>query len=239
MDDDPEPRRVQPNRPPIRQYRECGITASRPALVVATKGPSMAEGRGDEVLSDLVRQRGRQLTGYAYLFTGDVAAAQDLVQDALIKVFLRTRAGFTPDVAEAYVRRSIVGLYVDGFRRRRKWALLRPLVATADIGEEPELSTADRIDLRAALATLAPQERACVVLRFYEDMTIAEIAEQMRLAPGTVKRYLSNAIHKLQARLGPVAVPKEGETIAFAPLPLAGTGAPPVRSSGSPAGGRS
>jgi len=199
----------------------------------------MVESRGDEALSDLVRQRGLQLTGYAYLLTGDVAAAQDLVQDALIRVFLRTRAGFTPEVAEAYVRRSIMGLYVDSFRRRRRWALLRRMVATAEVGEESELSTADRMDLRTALATLAPQERACVVLRFYEDMTIAEIAEQMRLAPGTVKRYLSNAIRKLQVRLGPVAVPKEGESIAFAPLPLAGTGAPPVRSSGSPSGGRS
>jgi len=199
----------------------------------------MVESRGDEALSDLVRQRGRQLTGYAYLLTGDVAAAQDLVQDALIRVFLRTRAGFTPEVAEAYVRRSIMGLYVDSFRRRRRWALLRRMVATVDDGEEPELSAADRIDLRATLATLAPQERACVVLRFYEDMTIADIADQMQLAPGTVKRYLSNAIRKLQVRLGPVAVPKERESIAFAPLPLAGTGAPPVRASGSPSGGRS
>jgi len=199
----------------------------------------MVESRGDEALSDLVRQRGRQLTGYAYLLTGDVAAAQDLVQDALIRVFLRTRAGFTPEVAEAYVRRSIMGLYVDSFRRRRRWALLRRMVATVDDGEEPELSAADRIDLRATLATLAPQERACVVLRFYEDMTIADIADQMQLAPGTVKRYLSNAIHKLQARLGPVAIPEVDETTAVTPLPCAGTGAPPVHPSRSPSGSRS
>lgn len=132
-----------------------------------------------------------------------------------------------------------MGLYVDGFRRRRKWLSLRPMVATADDGEDPELSTADRIDLRAALATLAPQERASVVLRFYEDLTIADIADQMQLAPGTVKRYLSNAITKLQGRLGPVAAPEVDETIPITPRPLAGTGAPPVYPSGSPAGSRS
>jgi RNA polymerase sigma-70 factor (ECF subfamily) len=164
----------------------------------------MADSRGDQVLSDLVQQRGRQLTSYAYLLTGDVAAAQDLVQDALVKVFLRTRTGFTPDVAEAYVRRSIMSCYVDSYRRRRRLARLLRLVVPTDPGEEPELASAERIDLRAALGALSRQERAVVVLRYYEDLTIAEVAEQMQLAPGTVKRYLSNAVHRLEAHLGPM-----------------------------------
>lgn len=192
----------------------------------------MAESRGDQALGDLVRQRGHQLTSYAYLYTGDVAAAQDLVQDALIKVFLRTRQGFTPDVAEAYVRRAITGLYIDGFRRRRRWAALRPMVVRADDAEESELATAARIDLRAALATLAPQERAVVVLRFYEDLTVAEVADRMQLASGTVKRYLSNAMHKLESRLGPMPEVGEDETAVVptfsAVRPAAGLGAPPA-----------
>ena len=166
----------------------------------------MAESRGDQVLSDLVQQRGRQLTSYAYLLTGDVAVAQGLVQDALIKVFLRTRTGFTPDVAEAYVRRSIMACYVDGYRRRRRLATLLRLVVPTDPGEEPELLTAERIDLRAALAALGHQERAVVVLSYYEDLSTAEVAEQMQLVPGTVKRYLSNAVHRLEAHLGPMTV---------------------------------
>lgn len=202
------------------------------------RGPSMADSRGDQVLSDLVQQRGRQLTTYAYLLTGDVAAAQDLVQDALIKVFLRTRTGFAPDVAEAYVRRSIMACYVDGYRRRRRLATLLRLVVPTDPGEEPGLLTAERIDLRAALAALSHQERAVVVLRYYEDLSIAEVAEQMQLAPGTVKRYLSNAIHKLETRLGPVTLPDPDldEDAPVAPLSIAATCAPPVPASGSPAG---
>jgi RNA polymerase sigma-70 factor (sigma-E family) len=199
----------------------------------------MADSHGDEVLSDLVRQRGRQLTGYAYLLTGDVASAQDLVQDALVKVFVRTRAGFTPEIAEAYVRRSIVRVYVDGFRRRRKWASVRHLVAQTEAGDGPEPTTADRIDLRAALATLPPQERACVVLRYYEDLPIADVADQMHLAPGTVKRYLSNAVHKLQTRLGPIDLPEVDETVAVAPLRHAGTPGSPSRASDTSSGSRS
>jgi RNA polymerase sigma-70 factor (ECF subfamily) len=193
----------------------------------------MAESRGDQALGDLVLQRGHQLTSYAYLYTGDVAAAQDLVQEALIKVFLRTRQGFVPDVAEAYVRRTITGLYIDGFRRRKRWAVLRPMVASADDADELELATAARIDLRAALATLAPQERAVVVLRFYEDLTVAEVADRMQLAPGTVKRYLSNAMHKLESRLGPVALEPDDDDAAVLPtlsaaLPEADPGPSPA-----------
>ena len=158
----------------------------------------------DKGLAELVGARGRDLTAYAFLLCGDRAAAQDLVQDAIVKVFGRTRAGFVPDVAEAYVRRTMLTLYIDGFRRRRTWAGVRHLVAEHHDYGSPDVSVADRVDLRAALRTLAPQERAAVVLRFYEDLTVAEIAERMGLAPGSVKRYLSNALHKLEVQLGPM-----------------------------------
>ena len=159
----------------------------------------------DDVLGQLARDRGSDLTSYAYLLTGELAAAQDLVQEALLRVFSKIRTGFTPDVAEAYVRRTMLTLYIDGYRRRRLWAAVRHLVVTPDDGPYDPLATAaDRVDLLSALATLPPRERASVVLRFYEDLTVPEIAHQMGLAPGTVKRYLSNAVHTLEERLGPV-----------------------------------
>lgn len=172
-----------------------------------------------QVLAELVRNRGRHLTRYGFLLTGDPVAAQDLVQDALVKVFARSRDGFTPDTAEAYVRRTMLTLYVDGYRRQRHWHRLRHLVAVPDEGYGPELATAARVDLHRALATLSPQERACVVLRFFEDLTVPEIADQMNLASGTVKRYLSNAVGKLGTVLGPVAPPED--RVPVVPLPSA------------------
>lgn len=75
--------------------------------------------QADRTLEALARDRGPDLLAYATLLTGgDRAAAQDLVQDAIVKVFGRMRAGFTPDVAEAYVRRTILTLYVDGLDRK-------------------------------------------------------------------------------------------------------------------------
>jgi RNA polymerase sigma factor (sigma-70 family) len=180
----------------------------------------VTERRGDRTLAELARDRGPDLFAYGYLLTGDRAAAQDLVQDAIVKVFARMRTGFTPDVAEAYVRRTMLTLYVDGYRRRKTWTTVVHLVAEPDTRTDE--TAADRVDLRAALHALSPQERVCVVLRFYEDLTVPEIADRVGLAPGTVKRYLSNAMDRLQARLGPLGGLEEddGVPVSAAPRPV-------------------
>jgi len=159
----------------------------------------------DDVLATLARERGRALFGYAYLLTGQAHAAEDLVQEALVRTFARRRAGFTPDDAEAYVRRAILTTFLDDARRRQRWSGVRHLLGRHD---EPALDPAPAVgavlDVRAALATLAPQERAAAVLRWCEDLTVPEVAARMGLADGTVKRYLSTAGHKLEALLGPL-----------------------------------
>lgn len=142
---------------------------------------------------------------FAHLHTGDAATAQDLVQEALVKVFVRTRSGFEPERMESYVRRAITTAFIDGHRKRRTFRDVHHLVAAPDRGPGPENGTVDRLDLRAALDLLTPQERSVVVLRYYEDLRVADIAEAMGLAAGTVKRYLSNAVAKLEKQLGPVA----------------------------------
>ncbi len=179
----------------------------------------MPDHPGDRLLAALARDRGADLTSYAYLLTGDLAGAQDLVQDAFVKVFVRARAGFTPDSAEAYVRRTILTLFLDGYRRRRHWDSLRHLLATPDRTDGPADTGADRLDLRAALHRLTPQERAAIVLRYYADLTVPEVADQMGLAGGTVKRYLSNAVHKLETHLGPMPSlhNDEATVVALAP----------------------
>ena len=180
--------------------------------------------QGDQVLAELAQERGGDLTAFAYLLTGDLPSAQDLVQDALVKVFGRLRTGFTPETAEAYVRRTIVTLHVDGFRRGRRWRGVRHLLVSPD---QPPVDVERRLDLRAALDTLSPQERTTVVLRYYEDLPLAEVADRMNLAVGTVKRYASNALHKLETRLGPLAA-HDDDSVAV--LPARPASAPARRS---------
>lgn len=171
----------------------------------------------DALIADLARRRGDGLVRYAFLLTGDVAAAQDLVQDAFVKVFVRLRAHPEAEFAEAYVRRAIVTTYIDGHRRRRRFTEVRHLLATGDEYLGPDTSA--HLDLHAALATLSTQERAAVVLRYFSDLTVAEVADEMGLALGTVKRYLHAAIGKLEQRLGPLPPSDDGDPLTVSTAP--------------------
>lgn len=152
-------------------------------------------------LSRMVRERIGALTGYAYLLCGSVREAEDLVQDAFVKVFSRRRA---PDAAtsESYVRRAILSIYLDQYRRRRRWSGIKHLVGVADRQESADLATSAQLDVAVALDALTPRQRACVVLRYYDDLTVPQVAQSLGCAPGTVKRHLSDAHQALRTILG-------------------------------------
>lgn len=161
--------------------------------------------RSDDLMAELVRERGGALGAYAYLLTGNTRDAEDLVQDALVKTFVRARA-LDLRSAEGYVRRVMVTTCIDGQRRRRQWQNVRHLFAK-DEGVDGQADRVDaRQDVQAALDELSPRQRACVVLRFWDDLTVPEIAGRLDLADGTVKRYLSTAVSRLAQVLGPDAV---------------------------------
>ncbi|KGM15081.1 hypothetical protein N867_12175, partial [Actinotalea fermentans ATCC 43279 = JCM 9966 = DSM 3133] len=157
---------------------------------------------GDD-LAEPARTRGSALVGYAHLLTGDLDAAQDLVQEALARAYGRPRAGGDLTWAEAYVRRAVLNAFLDGYRRDRLWGRRRHLFAvTDDAGPAPAdalaARTADHVDVQAALATLPPRERACVVLRFYDDLTVPAVAERLGISEGAAKRYLSDGVRRLE-----------------------------------------
>lgn len=176
--------------------------------------------RWEAELDNLVSNRGPALVGYAYMVCGDRRDAEDLVQEALVKLFSRLRRPYrattpgsatvhaldestTATNAEAYVRRTILNLYVDGYRRRVRFSERRHLVAEAEHGPGHASGVTMRADVAAALGSLSPQQRACVVLRFFDDLTVPQIAHRLGLAEGTVKRHLSNATTRLRGVLTP------------------------------------
>ncbi|WP_024285833.1 sigma-70 family RNA polymerase sigma factor [Cellulomonas sp. KRMCY2] len=166
--------------------------------------------RRDEVVATLARERWGALVGYAYLLTGSVGDAEDLVQDALVKVVVRGRDGTDVQAVEAYVRQAVMSTFLDGYRRRVRWARVRTLVAAEGrdrTGRDPALATANQVDVRAALAGLSPRERACVVLRHMDDLSVAETAERLGVSVGAVKRYTSDGMTRLEGVLGPIADP--------------------------------
>lgn len=155
-------------------------------------------------LHEFVAARGPALVGYAYLLCGDRREAEDLVQDALVKTFARARSGTQLDNLEGYVRRAVLTTFLDGFRRRKRWAAVRHLAGTPDVSASPEAEVGNRVAVRQALAELGARERACVVLRYYEDMTVARIADELNISEGAVKRYLSDGVRRLESLLGPI-----------------------------------
>lgn len=155
-----------------------------------------------EGMERLVREREKALLGYAYVVCGDPTLAQDLVQDALVKTFSRPREGLSQVKAEAYVRRAITTIYVDHYRRQQRWQRVQHLFRPHIVQESTTVFSDLSADVATALADLPPRVRACVVLRFFDDLTVPDIAGQLGLAPGSVKRYLSDGMRALELRLG-------------------------------------
>jgi RNA polymerase sigma-70 factor (sigma-E family) len=147
----------------------------------------------------LLATRSGALRSYAYLLTGDPTTASDLVQEALTRVFGRRGIGEDIDQLEAYVRRAMLNQYVDSRRRLKRWHATRHLLIDLPHHDDDRIVVADEV--RRALATLSPKQRACVVLRYYEDLTVGEIADELGCAEGTVKRHLADARAKLAMQL--------------------------------------
>lgn len=158
----------------------------------------------EQVLDELVRARGRALVRYATLLTGDEREGEDLVQDALVRCFSQGRPLRERAAAEAYVRRAVLTIFLDGHRRTARWTAVRHLLARDDDTADHTPASTARLDVQTALLTLRPRLRACVVLRFYDDLTVPEIARRLEVSDGTVKRYLFDAIRQLESLLGPM-----------------------------------
>src|SRR4051794_28657641 len=134
----------------------------------------------------------------AYLLTGDWGHAEDLLQTALAKTWLRWHKLVATEAAEAYTRKVMFTTYAKWYRR--KW---RGEVPTEEL---PEAHTPDvygdldeRERIFGLLARLAPRTRAVLVLRFFEDMTEAQISEALGCSVGTVKSTLSRGLAQLRA----------------------------------------
>lgn len=154
----------------------------------------------ERLLTDLVVVRGAALKRYAYLLCGDETTAEDLVQDAMLRVFSVPRRSDIGDI-ERYVRRAIFNQVVDHARRRAVWARLRPRIATP--AQASEVAVDVGLDVQRALLALSTQQRVCLVLHYYVDLPVAEIADMLNVSAGTVKRHLVDGRQRLGRLLRP------------------------------------
>ena len=176
----------------------------------------------ERLLEQLVHERYGTLVGWATLVCGSREDAQDVLQDALMATF-SSRARFTtlPE-AEQYVRRAVATRSIDAARRRgRERTAIRTVAGHAPAptpGVEGHHLPADVV---RALADLTQRERACVVLRHLEDLSVRETAGLLGISEGAVKRYTSDGVARLDVVLGGVTADNH-EPMTVQPLRGAG-----------------
>lgn len=153
------------------------------------------------MLEELSLQRQGRLLAFATMLAGP-SVAEDLVQEAVVATFSKSRGFESVTQAEQYVRRAIASKYVDmvrssASRRKAERASVESHV-TADASARLDA----KVDLGKALEHLSPRERACVVLRFLEGLSVRETADQLGLSEGAVKRYVFDGLRTLNDLLG-------------------------------------
>jgi RNA polymerase sigma-70 factor (sigma-E family) len=150
-------------------------------------------------LEDLYRAHVQDALRLAFLLTGERPTAEDLVQDAFVKVFGRFNDLRRRDAFWWYLRRTIVNLSNSRLRRRRVERAWLERQHPPGSTRDPDVAEQQRV--RAALMTLRPEQRAAVVLRYYEDLTEAATADVLGCALGTVKSMVSRGMDKLREEL--------------------------------------
>jgi RNA polymerase sigma-70 factor (sigma-E family) len=138
----------------------------------------------------------------AFLLCGDWHAAEDLTQIALTKTLLAWRRIRRQENAHAYAHKSLVNTYLSHRRTRRSGEVPVDRFPESSSARAPGSTAELRIVLMDALAALPPQARAVVVLRYWEDLSIDQVAAILRCSTGNVKSQSARALEKLRGTLG-------------------------------------
>lgn len=149
---------------------------------------------------EYVTARWAALYRTAYLLTGDPTAAEDLLQTTLIKVLAQWSRVQRADAPDAYVRKMLLNEMLGERRKSGRRAQKAHLVPVPTPSFDPAADTSIRMDLWAQVRVLPPRQRAVLVLRYYEDLSEAEIAGVLGVSTGTVKSQASLALRTLRAR---------------------------------------
>lgn len=157
--------------------------------------------RDDAEYVEFVAAQQDRLRRTAFLMTGDWGLADDVTQEALIKLYVAWPRIERAGGLASYARSAVVSVAIDMARKRNR----RPEAALED-HHDPGLddgssARAERGMVVAALRMVPPRQRACIVLRYFEDMTVAETAAALRCSEGNVKSQTAHGIATLRREL--------------------------------------
>ncbi|WP_374116097.1 SigE family RNA polymerase sigma factor [Streptomyces sp. CoH27] len=207
---------LRPPRAALRPRTSGGMPviapmpAARPARVPGQRDAADAEGAAATVvagttvdhLTETYRAHYRSLLGLAALLLDDTASCEDVVQEAFIRVHSARKRVRDPEKTLAYLRQTVVNLSRSTLRRRILGLKLlskpMPDMASAEEGAYDQL---ERRDLIKAMKGLQRRQREVLVLRYFADMTEAQVAETLGISLGSVKAYGSRGIAALRVAM--------------------------------------
>jgi RNA polymerase sigma-70 factor (sigma-E family) len=155
--------------------------------------------RDSEEFTSFVMAHQAKLRRVAYLMCGDWSLASDYVQDALVRVYRHWPRLRSDRESLGYARKAVVSVVIDAKRRRSSTEVPVDSVVDRLDGADAANSSADRDLLSRCLARVAPRQRACLVLRYYDDLTVSEVAAVLGCTEGTVKSQTARGLETLQA----------------------------------------
>lgn len=138
-----------------------------------------------------------QMRRTAFLMSGDWDRAADITQEALIRLYVAWPRLDKDAGLRSYARRTVVSVAVD-FARKRSSTEVPGATPTGQTVADPTVGVTDRMVLMQALAQLPARQRACVVLRYYEDLSVEDVAEALGCRAGTVKSQTARGLAALR-----------------------------------------
>jgi len=167
----------------------------------------------DEALTVVVSRDGDRLLSVGFQLTHERAAAQDLVQGALLRVYSTVRrGGREPRDWYAYLRRAVINEFLRTRRLRSGTEVVADPVPEAPPAESAEGRVDDRAEVWAALGELSARQRAVLVLRYYEGLPDREIAALLGCREASVRSLASRGLAAMRQLATPAAVAEEGAT---------------------------
>jgi RNA polymerase sigma-70 factor (sigma-E family) len=151
-------------------------------------------------IGELYARHAPEAARLAYLLTGDKELAEDLVQEAFVKMLGRFEDLRKPESFRAYLRRTVVNLSKKHWRRlavERRYVRVQGSLRSPEEVRFPDVATSDA--MWSVVTTLPTRQRAAIVLRFYEDLSEHQTAEMLGCSAGAVKSLIARAMESLRA----------------------------------------
>ncbi|QIK65886.1 SigE family RNA polymerase sigma factor [Nocardioides sp. HDW12B] len=157
--------------------------------------------RDERLFVEFVAAHQERLRRAAFLITGDWASADDVTQEALVRLYVAMPRLGDLDSPMAYARRTVVNVAIDAARKRGTRERYEAREPVPPPSPDVAGAYAERTVVVAALEALAPRQRAVVVLRYFEDLSVEQTAQVMGCSPGTVKSQTARGLDTLRHAL--------------------------------------